>query len=254
MESDKDTRFAAACKMHTLGKDHAERTAVLHGYAEAFAASRLGRSMVAWRDDTLAVANAIEAGTAPAAARDVLAEGDYQRLGLIGMSFGGATAATTCKLLPTCRVAVNLDGENFDPELFNRSIERPMLLIMSDWARYPLFPGQSPDPAFHPVDYAYEPWARAGLDPDIQRVRLDDIGHMGFTDLIGLMSGPKRDERVGSIPGAQAFRAIGDISLAFLNRYLAGGDPAAIDRAIAANPKLHRHDPAEVRNWSLQNR
>lgn len=84
-------------------------------------------------------------------------------------------------------MAINLDGGNYDLALFNASVERPMLLMMSDWVNLPL-PGRPSDPAFHMNDYAYEPWLRAGLDPDVVRVRLEGIRHMGYTDLILLKS------------------------------------------------------------------
>ena len=248
--ADPDTGFPALFKAFITGQDHAIRTSTLPGYAAAFAKTRLGRSMVAWQDDTLAIHRAIAGGTAPA--QEIWTRGDPGRIGLIGMSFGGLTAASTCRLIPTCRAAVNLDGQNFDPAMFDRPVERPLLLMLSDWTSYPVFEGQSADPAFSPNDYAYEPWKTSGLDPDVVRVRVGGITHMGFTDLVGLMTGPNRNERVGAIAGPRAFAAIGDTVLAFLDTHLAGGDRAAVDRAIAAHPELHRHNPGQLRLWAKQ--
>lgn len=249
-ETDPDQRLLAAFYAVTAAKTFEDRTAGFKGYAELLAARRLGRSVVTWRDDTLAVSKAIETGAPPLAARDVFAQADKTRLALVGMSFGGATSAATCRLILACRAAVNMDGQNFDPALFDRPAERPVLLLLSDWTRFPLSPGQSPDPGFSPNDFAYEPWAKAGLDKSIVRIRVEGIRHMGFTDLVSLMSGPKRDDQVGTISAERALAATNDTILAFLDQHLADGDKTAVDRTIAANPELHRHDPKQLRDWA----
>lgn len=246
--ADPDTGFLALFKTFIMGRDHAARTSILPKYAAAFAPTRLGRSMATWQEDTLAVSRAVADGNVPE--RDVLARGDPQRLGLIGMSYGGMTAASTCRLIAACRAAVNLDGQNFDPAMFNRHAERPLLLMLSDWTLYPLFDGQPVDAGSSPNDYAYEPWATSGLDHEIIRVRVRGIKHIGFTDLAALMTGKNRDARVGTISGSEAFGAIGDTVLAFLNVHLANGADTAVDRAIAKHPVLRRHDPAGLRNWA----
>lgn len=246
----RDERFTKLFQQFTGGKTHDERTAALADYRAVFATTPLGASMVRWREDTVAVARLITTGTLPTPVRDVMAAGDRKRLGLIGMSFGGATSGSACRLIVNCRAAVNLDGQNFDPDLFDHSVERPFLLMLSDWPRYRVFGGQPGDPAFTPNDYAYERWASAGRDKNVVRVRLSDITHLGYTDLVALMTGPKRDERVGAIPGDRALGAMNAAVLAFFNTHLVGGDRAAIDRALTAYPELKRHDPAQVREWA----
>lgn len=145
--------------------------------------------------------------------------------------------------------AVNLDGQNFDPDLFDRPVERPLLLMLSDWTRYSVFEGQPRDADFSPNDLAYEPWHAAGEGRDVLRVRLEGIRHMGFTDLVALLDGPKREERVGEIGGDAALAAIGDLVLAFLDVHVRDVDAAAIDRAIERHPALRRHSPVRVKGW-----
>jgi hypothetical protein len=165
------------------------------------------------------------------------------------MSFGGATAASTCKLVEHCRAAINFDGGNYDPQLFNASVERPLLLLMSDWVHLPL-PNRPSDPDFASNDYSYEPWATAGSDPNVVRVRVHGIRHMGFTDLILLMNGAEHAARFGTIEPRLAVAAIGDASLAFLDQYLKGGSRKTLDRVIARTPALHVHMPQSVRRWA----
>ncbi|MCD9028216.1 hypothetical protein LDO26_08330 [Luteimonas sp. BDR2-5] len=249
-----DPRLADALKVLAGGPDLAVRRDALSVYADALPATRIGRSFADWRDDTVAVAGSILEGREPEAIRDVLAGADRGRLAFAGMSFGGATSATTCRLVDACRAAVNLDGQNFDPDLYDRSVGRPMLLMLSDWTRYGLLEGQPRDADFSPNDLAYEAWNDAGRDDDVVRVRLQGIRHMGFTDLAALLDDPKREERVGEIGGGEALAAIGDMVLAFLDTHLRDGDAADVDRAIERHPALVRHVPSRLRAWTTAQR
>jgi len=244
-----DPELAARRKTFQSASTHDARTAALQGYADVLPRDHIGASFVAWRDDLVFTARVVEDGRVPASVQPVLATGDTQRLGFIGMSFGGATAASTCRLVEHCRAAINFDGGNYDPSLYNASVERPLLLMMSDWVHLPL-PNRPSDPDFISNDYSYEPWASAGQDPNVVRLRLDGIRHMGFTDLILLMNGPELEKRFGTIEPRVAVAAIGDASLAFLDQHLKGGSRKALDRVIARTPALHVHEPESVRRWA----
>lgn len=244
-----DPRFSQAWKVLAGGVDLAVRREALAVYTDAIAATRIGRSLAVWRDDTLAVVRVILDRSEPQPLREALAGADRSRLAFAGMSFGGATSATSCRLVDACRAAVNLDGQNFDPELYDRSVGRPLLLMLSDWPRYGLLEGQPREADFSPNDLAYEPWNDAGEDGDVVRVRLQGIRHMGFTDFVALLDGTKRDERVGEIQGADALSAIGDLVLAFLDVQVRDGDARGIDRAIEHHPALLRHVPERLRGW-----
>lgn len=245
-----DPRFGETWKVIAGGADLDVRRDALATYADAFPATRIGRSFAQWRDDTLAVANAIVEHKEPQALRKVLATADRSRLAFAGMSFGGATSATTCPLVTACRAAINLDGQNFDPALFDGAVGRPLLLMLSDWPRYGLLEGQPREADFSPNDLAYEPWTRAGKDDDVVRVRLDGIRHLGFTDLVALLDGPKRNERVGDIGGNVALSATSDVVLAFLDTHLRDGDAADLGRAIDRHPALKRHVPTRLQGWA----
>ncbi|HEY0182923.1 MAG TPA: hypothetical protein VGC09_08965 [Rhodopila sp.] len=244
-----DPRFAESWKVLAGGADLDVRREALTVYAEALPATRIGRSLVQWRDDTLFVARSIVDRSEPQVLHDLLANADRKRLVFAGMSFGGATAATGCRLLEACRAAINLDGQNFDPALFDRPVGRPLLLMLSDWPRYGLLEGQPREADFSPNDLAYEPWNEAGENDDVVRVRLQGLRHLGFTDLVALLDGPKREERVGQIDGQEALSAIGDLVLAFLDAHVRDGDAAEIDRAIERHPSFERHMPVRMKEW-----
>jgi hypothetical protein len=245
-----DPEYAANRKRLTSERSHDARAQALKTYAAAFSRDRMGFSFIAWRDDILFVANALLERRVPAKLLPVLVIGDSQRLGFMGMSFGGAMAASTCKLVEQCHVVINFDGGNYDPALFNAPVERPLLLLMSDWVHLPL-PGRPADPEFAANDYSYEPWAQAGLDPSVVRIRVDGIRHMGFTDLILLLQGAEHEARFGNIDPDSAVEAIGAASLAFLNQYLKAGPRKALDAVITRTPALHVHVPLSVRQWAV---
>ncbi|MET0209638.1 MAG: hypothetical protein ABW220_11405 [Burkholderiaceae bacterium] len=245
-----DPRFAGAFDTLVNGSDLVDRRAALATYAQALGGTRIGRSLVEWRSDTLAVAQAIVDGKEPGALRAALAGADRSRLAFAGMSFGGATSATTCRRVKACRAAINLDGQNFDPELFDAAVDRPLLLLLSDWPRYGLFKGQSREADFSPNDLAYEPWRTAGTDAAVMRVRLAGSRHMGFTDFVALLEGDKRESRVGAIDGQEALSAVGDLVLAFLDVQLRGGREKILDDVMHRHPALQRHLPTRMKAWS----
>jgi predicted dienelactone hydrolase len=230
------------------------RADALTNYPKALMGDRLGTSLVAWIEDTRFVAAMISHGQLPTEAARLLIGRDGTRLALAGMSFGGTTSAATCRLIEACVAAVNLDGENFDPALFDHPVGRPLLMIHSDWTRYPLWPNQSRDPAFNPNDLAYERWSKAGTAPDIIRLRLIGSKHMAFTDLPLVLSGPQAVERFGTIDPHKASAAIGDMVLAFLDVYAKGASRDRITQALRAHPELVRHDVSPVAAWARRTR
>lgn len=230
--------------------DDDTRTSALPGYPKALMSDRLGVSLAAWMEDTQFVAHAVESGALPPGAARVLTAGDRSRLILMGMSFGGTTAAASCRLIATCIAAVNLDGENFDPALFDRPVGRPLLMIHSDWTHYDLWPEQSRDPSFNPNDLAYERWSQAGTTPDIIRLRLIGARHMAFTDLPLVLRGRDAIERFGTIDPDKASDAIGSTVLAFLDVYAKAAPRERIAQALAAHPELVVHSASPVAAWA----
>lgn len=232
---------------------HDTRAPLLDGYAQAFAGSRLGASVASWRDDILFVARSLEARKVPNDIRPVLELADQELLGLIGMSFGGSTVATACRRLPACKAAISLDGQNFDPDLFDDDVQRPLLVLLSDWVRFPMYDGLPSEADFNPNDYAYERWDRVGLSADVYRLRVPGTEHMSFTDLPLLMSGDALEARFGDADPVAAARAINAVSLAFLDTHLKGADGAGLQHAIEAWD-LVPHDPASTRAWAESRR
>ncbi|MCD9005983.1 hypothetical protein LDO31_07000 [Luteimonas sp. XNQY3] len=245
-----DTRFIGAWQV-LLGADGLPaRREALATYADAQSATHIGRAAARWREDSEFVAAAVVDGQAPDDLRDILASADRSRLAFAGMSFGGAASAAGCRRVAACRAAVNLDGQNFEADLYDSPVGRPLLLMLSDWPRYGLFEGQPRDTGYSPNDLAYERWDAAGTTADVVRLRLQGIRHMGFTDLASLLPASTRAERFGDIAPDAATSAIGDVLLAFLDVHVRDAGPAGLDRAIDRHPALVRHAPTRLQRWA----
>ncbi|SFV09286.1 alpha/beta hydrolase family protein [Pseudoduganella namucuonensis] len=237
-----DATFGELRRRISAGATHEERTRGLDRYAAALPPTRLGASHARWSDDVRAALGAIESGRTRGRAAAVFGHADTRRVAIAGMSFGGAVAASVCRAIAHCGAAINLDGSNYDPALFDADIGRPLLVMQAD----PAYRNGSPN------DYAYERWREAGNNPHVVRLRLDGVRHMGFTDLGLLLPGGGSEQRFGRLDAQAAQRAIGDATLAFLDQYLKGAGRGAMARAIRDAKELHVHDPVAVREWAAR--
>jgi hypothetical protein len=203
----KETSYLAAKHEICCAATLTERAAAVREFARRLAPTRLGRSVGVWREDVLSTLRLIRAGSWPAVIEDVMRQANVNNVALAGMSFGGDVAAGTCRLAPNCRAAINLDGWPYDVSTIDSDVDRPFLMISSDWTRFPT-EGQPADPGYNPTDLAFEEWKRAGLNPDVIRVRVDGIRHMGLTDLLSLLGGPSRSQNVGDADPAAVMTAV----------------------------------------------
>jgi predicted dienelactone hydrolase len=94
-------------------KAAADTTLIAAAVAEMHALNApLERSIERWTDDTRFVLDRLTAMSRPHEGPDTLFVGRLEtgRVGLLGMSFGGATAASVCVVDSRCAAGMNLDG------------------------------------------------------------------------------------------------------------------------------------------------
>lgn len=231
---------------------HDERLAAFPGFRDAFDRHRVMQSHRAWMADTLFLIETLQNGSAPEKAAFVAARADAGRLGVGGMSFGGQIAVSACRRAPSCKAAVNFDGGVFDWELIDADARTPVLMMHSDWVAYRAG-ADAPDPDFHLNDYAYETFETAGLNKDIFRMRVENIRHLGFTDLPLIVRRPLRDKAFGSIGGEEAALIMNDFAGGFFDRYVKGENNGFPETAYAKHPAVRPHDAGAVRAWRLAN-
>jgi len=162
---------------------------------------------------------------------------DLDRVGLFGMSFGGATAAEVCHIHPGCRAAINLDGGHtfgLDSTLLDGDSSTPLMMLhSSDITTHPTPSTENPDDFQAYNDFFYEPVATRGLRNDIIRVRVDGTSHLHISDM-SLMT--------RFIPG-MASRTSGERIAEILNRYCLAFFDEYVKETGARSPLLDGPSP-----------
>lgn len=173
----------------------------------------VGLSWDVWVEDRVRFFDVIE--ELQSGARESLFVGklDLEAIGLLGMSFGGATAAEVCHVDARCRAAVNIDGGHMygvGSELLDGDIRTPFLMIHSeDLVTFPAPSEHDPNDYQSHSDFYYEAPETRGTRTDVVRFRVAGTSHLHLTDL-SLM--------VRAIPGL-ASRTPGGRIAEILNRY-----------------------------------
>ena len=231
--------------MLSHGSSEAERRQALATQREAARRDRdeglgTGLSAGVWLEDRrrfFDVLDDLQTGARPSPFRGRL---DLSRIGLLGMSFGGATAVEACHREPRCGAAVNLDGGHWfllDSDLLDGDVRMPMLMVhASD-------PGTLPNPSdANPTDYRaysdffYEEPSTRGTRDDVVRIRIEGTAHASLTDM-ALM--------VRWIPGlateTSGRRVAGILNrfvLAFFDEHLRGADSGLLGGPSPGFPEV----------------
>jgi len=146
---------------------------------------------------------------------------DVARLGVLGMSYGGATAGEVCLHDPRCKAGLNLDGGQFG-DVLGHPLPRPFLYFSSE-------ANKMNDPIY------------AGSAADLYSVHVRRATHLDFTDLSLAMPGFKHlsfqgMSVLGPIEGERIENIMNVYTVAFFERYLmdkaepllAGPPPAGV--------------------------
>lgn len=207
--------------------DPAVRKANFRGFLRMTPEPLQSESVTQWALDTKALLDRLEGQSATPG--DSLFRGrlDLQRIGVFGMSYGGATAGEFCRLDARCRVAINIDGTPWGG-LVDDSLRVPLLIIGSE-------PGR---PTNLPVlDLVRGP---AFL------VTVPATNHLGLTDL-GLQ-GPvfARIGITGPFDPVRRESIMTDYVVGFFEKYLMGRSPELFDGLAARYPEagiIKRNQP-----------
>lgn len=130
MDSATVAKYAATLARVQQAKDTASMRESLGAvYAQM---APLSTAIVRWTDDTRFVLNQLSAMSAPQAGADTLFPGrlESSRVGVFGMSFGGATAASFCIDDARCIVGINMDGLDFGSGA-TQPMRRPFIWMSS---------------------------------------------------------------------------------------------------------------------------
>lgn len=180
-------------------------------------------SAAVWRADRIFVHDRLEAGEVPGEVAVIVAAGELGSVGQIGMSFGGSTTGGVCMVDTRCAAAVNLDGGDYDFQPFNRNVPVPFLMFYSDLDLAAAMVSEDPNATGHGFnDFSYERHETAGLRPDVYRLTVDGVTHLGVSDFALFMRAPWRTPLFGSIDSGAIIGIQNDFVRGFFDRHLRG--------------------------------
>ena len=236
--------------------DIGQRRAAFRARNELQTSQRLVRfSAQIWVDDRLFLHDVLQRGEVPDSVADVVAAGDYDRVGQMGMSFGGSAAAAVCMVDRRCGAVVNLDGDDRHAITFNRSMSAPMLSYRTDPDLMAVRLSEGAEAGQGMADFSYERHETAGQRPDMYRIWLLEATHYMHSDFGIFLSrngNPFTRRMFGNLDGALANEITNEVVRGFLDKHLrrplSGGDfPQSVLRSYA--DLLARHDTAPIRAW-----
>ncbi|MEZ4456122.1 MAG: hypothetical protein R2882_06170 [Gemmatimonadales bacterium] len=124
-------RMRAAAKNIEAATTAAERNEGLKAFLDLSPEPLRSRSVAEWSADTKGLVDLLEVLGKGAVSSPFAGRLDLERIGIFGMSYGGATAGEFCRLDPRCRAGANIDGGQFGG-LADDSLTVPFLIIASE--------------------------------------------------------------------------------------------------------------------------
>ena len=177
------------------------------------------QSVTQWALDTKALLDRLEGQQASPA--DALFRGrlDLQRVGVFGMSYGGATAIEFCRLDRRCRVAINIDGTPWGG-IIDDTLRVPLLVIGSD----PTYPTHLPL-----LDLVQAP---------AFAIKVPATNHLGLSDFSLLGRPVAWIGMTGRLDPARRQSIMTDYVVGFFEKYLMGRSPEQFDGLAARYPDV----------------
>ena len=131
---------------------------------------------------------------------------DLTRLGIFGMSFGGATAGVVCMQDPRVKAGLNMDGKQ-SGDTINHKLSVPFFYFSSESSKE----DRKINAAIYENSLA-----------DFYHVHVSHSAHMNFSDMSLISPILKNTSLLGSINGQEMEKIMSAYTLAFFQKYLQG--------------------------------
>jgi len=209
-------------------------------------------SLQIWVDDTVFVLDQLAlAGSGRSGAIDEFSGRlDLHRIGIFGMSYGGATAGAFCDRDERCKAGINMDGSQFGEDSMNMQLERPFMLMNAD-RRVDMAAGfedtvDITKPAsFEINDYVYHQSKDVVYSLTVEGSTHGSYSDFGVMSRFGAWTGA-----LGSVDGWAMKKILDDYTLAFFNKHLKGTDERLLDGPSDTHPDVlefvHRDGRADA--------
>jgi predicted dienelactone hydrolase len=162
-----------------------------------------------WVDDLRFALDSLTTAPGRAKLQAIAARIDFDRIGFLGMSFGGGAVTELCKSDPRCRAAMNIDGGTFG-ERQRQPLGVPYLALVRE--------GQDT------LDYLL-PASRS----DYYAVEVAGATHLDFTDDAVVLPILRWIGITGPIEGERVIALTNVVALRFFDAYLRGGPKPRFD-------------------------
>lgn len=203
-----------------------ERRTLFRAFLELSPLQLRSTSVAIWSADTRFVVDQLERlNGAGAGANRFAGHLDFEKLGIFGMSYGGATAIEFCRQDRRCKLGMNIDGGAYGG-IVDDSLSIPFMIMASEAAA----PIHGPE-----LDRFQGP---------AYMVKLAGTTHIGLTDMslyapllfrwMGL---------TGSLSGARREEIMTAYTLAFFDTYVKGHRSALLDGPSNEYPEVEYRSP-----------
>jgi predicted dienelactone hydrolase len=200
-------------------QDPAERDRIARRFLAVHTAS--SRSMKVWNADTRTVVDEIERLASGERESPFAGRLDLDRLGIFGMSFGGATAGVFCVEDARCKAGLNLDGFHYGDGMADAVVSVPFMIVSAKREGFPI------------NDFFFR-----HAEGPIYHVTIDGSTHMNFTD--SSISAPlmRRLGVLGEIDGQRMLQLMNTYVGAFFDHHLLGASAVLLERDSADFPEV----------------
>lgn len=156
---------------------------------------------------------------------------NLRSVGVIGHSFGGATAAEFCFRDARCKAGIDIDGIPFG-KVVHQKLNRPFMFLMSDHSKER---DAESDKIRREIRNIYERSSRGR-----QLVTLRGSGHFSFSDqpLIFNHALARMSGTAGTLEATRGLAAAAACIRTFLDVHLKGTSPSALQKLRAEFPEL----------------